>query len=69
MRAKLTPAFCLKAQTEDGAERSVYWDAEMPGFGLVVTKSGHRSFVVQYRSGGRSRRMKIAGVLGFKIVG
>jgi integrase len=64
MRAKLTPAFCLKAQTEDGAERFVYWDAEMPGFGLVVTKSGHRSFVVQYRSGGRSRRMKIAGVLG-----
>ena len=41
MRANLTPAFCLKAQTEDGAERSVYWDAEMPGFGLVVTKSGH----------------------------
>jgi integrase len=64
MRTKLTPAFCQKARAEDGAERSVYWDEDMPGFGLVVTASGRRSFVVQYRAGGRSRRMKIAGVLG-----
>src|SRR4051794_34438176 len=64
MRIKLTPAFCQKARAEEGTDRSVYWDADMPGFGLVVTKSGHRSFVVQYRSGGQSRRMKIAGVLG-----
>jgi integrase len=64
MRAKLTPAFCQKAVAEQGAERSVYWDEDLPGFGLVVTKGGHRSFVVQYRAGRRSRRMKIAGVLG-----
>ena len=61
---RATPAFCQKATAENGAERSVYWDADLPGFGLVVTSGGHRSFVVQYRSNGRSRRMKIAGVLG-----
>jgi integrase len=64
MRTKLTPAFCQKARAEEGAERSVYWDADLPGFGLVVTASGHRSFVVQYRAGGCSRRMTIPGVLG-----
>jgi Arm DNA-binding domain len=66
MRTKLTPAFCQKATVQDGAERTIYWDAELPSFGLLVTKNGRRSFVVQYRAGDtkKSRRMKIAGVLG-----
>ena len=59
MRTKLTPAFCQKASVEAGRERSIYWDAALPGFGLLVTKAGHRSFVVQYRAAGRSRRMTI----------
>jgi integrase len=64
MRAKLTPSFVQKAPVESGAERALYWDEDMPGFGLLVTASGHRSFIVQYRFRGRSRRMKINGVLG-----
>ena len=64
MRIKLTPAFCQKARAQDGAERSLYWDADLPGFGLAVTATGHRSYVVQYRAGKRSRRMTIDGVLG-----
>jgi integrase len=64
MRTKLTPAFVQKARAEPGKERTLFWDADMPGFGLVVTASAHRSFVVQYRAGGRSRRMAIDSVLG-----
>jgi integrase len=64
MRTKLTPGFCSKASVQPGRERSIYWDASLPGFGLQVTKSGHRSFVIQYRAAGRSRRMAIDGVLG-----
>lgn len=60
----MTPAFVQKAHNELGAERTLFWDTDMPGFGLVVTSSGHRSFVVQYRAGGRSRRITIDGVLG-----
>jgi integrase len=60
---KLTPAFIARATTEPGAERTIYWDETQPGFGLMVTRNGHRSFVVQYRAGHTSRRMTIPAVL------
>jgi integrase len=59
MRTKLTPSFIAKAKADLGAERTIYWDETMPGFGLVVTAGGHRSFVVQYRISSRSRRLAL----------
>jgi integrase len=64
---KLTPGFCRTAAVEPGKQRSIYWDTEQRGFGLAVSESGHRSWVVQYRrpdGSGLSRRMTIDGVLG-----
>jgi integrase len=59
MRHRLTPAFAAKAAAASGAARTTYWDATMPGFGLMVTAALRRSFVVQYRAAGRSRRMHL----------
>jgi integrase len=64
MKTKLTPTFVLKAAADPGAERTLFWDETMPGFGLMVTKAGHRSFVYQYRAGHRSRRMTFPIALG-----
>ena len=59
MKTKLTPAFIQKAQPPEHGDRVIYWDEALPGFGLMVTASGHKSFVVQYRAAGKSRRLTI----------
>jgi integrase len=63
VRRKLTPAFVLKAPGPTAGDRVFYWDSDLRGFGLQVTAGGHRSYVVQYRHRGGSRRMAIDGVL------
>jgi hypothetical protein len=60
MRIKLTPAFIDKApKPESGKDRTFFWDVKLPGFGLMVTDTGHRAYVLQYRICGRSRRMNL----------
>jgi integrase len=66
MRTKLTPATVSNARAEKDADRTIFWDTKTTGFGLQVTAAGHKSFVVQYRAKGRSRRMAIDGVLNLE---
>lgn len=39
----------------NGTDRFV-WDSDMPGFGVRILPSGIKSYLVQYRTGGRTRR-------------
>jgi len=59
MRTELTAAFVKTATADPGKDRTIYWDETKPGFGLVVTQNGAKSYVIQYRAGGQSRRLTL----------
>ncbi|MBR1270448.1 integrase arm-type DNA-binding domain-containing protein [Bradyrhizobium sp. AUGA SZCCT0222] len=63
MQVKLTAGYVATASgPSDGKDRIIYWDEKRPGFGLMVTAKGKRSFVFQYRNGhGDSRRASLSG--------
>jgi integrase len=63
MRTKLTPSFVAKAAPAAGRDREIFWDEALPGFGLMVTEAGSKSWVVQYRARHKSRRATIDSVL------
>jgi len=63
MQRRLTQAFFEAAKAHADDERTFYWDERQPCFGLMVTSTGAKSFVIQYRAGRVSRRMTIKGVL------
>ncbi|WP_289297942.1 tyrosine-type recombinase/integrase [uncultured Reyranella sp.] len=46
-------------QAEAGNKDYFIWDDELPGFGLRVFASGKRSYLIQYRAAGRTRRYTI----------
>ena len=55
--AKITKRIVDAAEAQ--AKDYVIWDDDLPGFGLRVFTSGKRSYLIQYRSLGRSRRYTI----------
>src|SRR5262245_65544482 len=67
----LTPSFIKCAlhcadPAKLGTDRTIYWHQKLHGFGLMVTAAGHKSYVVQYRAGGVSRRFTIKGSVPLK---
>jgi len=56
--ARLTDRLLKNLKTEQTVEE--FWDQSFPGsFGVRVRKSGRKTFVFLYRTGGRRRRMKL----------
>jgi len=59
MKRKLTAQFVKHAPAPTTKSKEIYWDESLRGFGLAVTNSGHKSWVIQYRMRGKTRRITL----------
>lgn len=58
MAGKINETFCKRVQPPK-AGHVIHWDGAIDGFGLRVTASGHRSFILNYRIFGKQHRYTI----------
>lgn len=58
MSERITDALAKRASAGDRPQ-VFFWDADVKGFGLRVTNRGAKSFILDYRIGGRQRRITI----------
>ena len=43
----------------DGKDRGILWDDDLAGFGVIAFPSGAKTYIVQYRQNGQSRRYQV----------
>ncbi len=48
----------LRALKTEG-QRVEVWDKTLPGFGVRVSETGRKVFIVRYRAGGKRRRVRV----------
>ena len=49
----------LKKLTAGDTERIEVWDDKIPGFGVRVSKTGTKTFILMYRQHGKSQRLSL----------
>lgn len=60
MPHKLNETFCKSCPAPaPGKAHVIYYDEQIPGFGIRVTKAGARAFILNYHVSGRERRITI----------
>ena len=63
----LTAATVANLHLAPGEVDRIWFDAGVPGFGLRARASGARSWIFQYKLGGKTRRMVIGAVSAIKV--
>ena len=67
MAIKLTDSV-VKAMNKPEAGNQITYDEDVKGFGLRVTSAGAKAFVLNYRAGGRERRITIGSYPDWSVL-
>jgi integrase len=67
MAEKLTDGFAKSATVPAAKPQAIYYDTQVRGFGLRVTKGGALSFVLNYRARGVERRLTIGSYPDWRV--
>jgi integrase len=59
---KLTQANVAKLRLPAGKSDAIFFDDDMPGFGLRLRAGGRRTWIIQYRVGSQTRRLTLGTV-------
>jgi integrase len=64
---RLTDTNVRKLALPAGANEKTFWDDELPAFGVRVRATGGASFVIQYRSGAKQRRLVLGSTQALSL--
>jgi integrase len=64
---RLTAASIAALKLDAGVADKIFFDDEVPGFGIRIRTGGARSWVYQYKVGGKTRRLVIGAVSAIKV--
>jgi integrase len=64
---KLTIANLARCRLGEGEADKIFFDDDVPGFGLRVRETGARSWVFQYKMGQKTRRLVIGHATAIKV--
>jgi len=56
---KLTSKNIAQLKLPVGRTDAVFWDADIPGFGIRIREGGSRTWIYRYRRGSKQRSMKL----------
>jgi hypothetical protein len=63
---KLTLASLTNLKLKSGDKDRIWFDDDVPGFGLRVRDTGSRSWIYQYKIGGKTRRLVLGQATAIK---
>ena len=64
---KLSPSSIAAWRCRPASDDKIFFDDELPGFGLRLRRSGDRSWWVQYAIAGRTRKLRLGSVAELDI--